>query len=211
MASLWNESNKTAHEASQTAQFDLGKVEDVESNEGSDALVPHLAKVNVRGQDASHWMPVIVPVHGDVNVPIVNARVLVGYLRGNRPFAIPAYYGDEDVRPYDVGDRILGHPETDARMKIDNDGNITVVDANGNEVVTDDGNGDTIVKNNSGSTVKLKSNGDVIINNDGTLYLGSDTGTEPVARKGDSVEVDDPDSGTITGQITQGSTDVETE
>ena len=194
MTTVWNEQNRTASEKSQNARFDVGKVLQVESNEGAseNALVPHIAKINVRAEDTARWMPVVIPVHGDVNVPAVNSRVLVGYMRGDRPFAIPIYAGDEDVPKYDVGQRILGHPPTDSKVLFEP-------------------NGDMTVKNDSGSTIKLKKNGNVIINNDGDVLIGDeDTGnTSPVARQGDSVEVDDPDSGTLTGTITDGSDSVE--
>lgn len=53
---------------------------------------------------------------------------------------------------------------------------------------------------------------DLVIEMDdtGTIKLGDPNGSlEPIARVGDSVEVSDPDSGTITGEITSGSSDVE--
>jgi hypothetical protein len=42
-----------------------------------------------------------------------------------------------------------------------------------------------------------------------TVKLGGDTGTKVVARKGDSVEVSDPLSGTLTGSVTDGASNTE--
>jgi hypothetical protein len=50
----------------------------------------------------------------------------------------------------------------------------------------------------------------VEVDADGTIRLGDPSGSlQPVARKGDSVEVSDPESGTLTGSITGGSNTVE--
>lgn len=70
----------------------------------------------------------------------------------------------------------------------------------------------TVEVDDSGSTteVTIDCEGDVTINADGVVKLGDSSGTyEPVARKGDSVEVSDPDSGTLSGEITSGSSDTE--
>jgi hypothetical protein len=170
--------------------FNVGKVLDVVPNTGEDTI-PHIVKVNVRGQDSARWMPVVIGTHGDINIPKRDTRVLVGYMRGNKPFAIPMYAGDEDVREYEIGTRIIGHSETDSKFEIEPDGEIKL-------------------QHESGSTVKLKGNGDVIIDNAGKVLLGDDesANTEPVARRGDSVSVN-PDTGD--GSITEGSDTVESE
>jgi hypothetical protein len=50
----------------------------------------------------------------------------------------------------------------------------------------------------------------VEIDESGTIRIGNPDGDlQPIARKGDSVEVSDPDSGTLSGTITEGSGDVE--
>lgn len=50
----------------------------------------------------------------------------------------------------------------------------------------------------------------VEIDDTGTIKLGSPGGDmQPVARQGDTVEVSDPESGTLSGTITGGSSDVE--
>lgn len=63
----------------------------------------------------------------------------------------------------------------------------------------------------SGSTtqINITTDGDINIDADGNVYLGDSSGTfKEVARKGDPVEVFDPDSGTNTGNITDGSSNV---
>jgi hypothetical protein len=56
--------------------------------------------------------------------------------------------------------------------------------------------------------LSIKADGEITIDAP-TVRLGGDTGTTVVARKGDSVEVPDPLSGTATGSITSGASNTE--
>jgi len=67
----------------------------------------------------------------------------------------------------------------------------------------------TVNKDNSGNyTVDISASGEVTVDSD-TVKLGGKTGTKVVARKGDTVETNDPLTGTNTGQITGGASNTE--
>lgn len=187
---MFTYADKASSRGSGGAKFDIGKVKSVPDNDGEQNKVPHAIKVELRGESGSVWCPVTMGTNGDVSLPPEDSLVIVGYLTGDRPFAIPVYAGNEEVRSYEQNERIVGHEPTDSCIRIKPDG-------------------ETTVEHESGSTVRLKSNGDVIINSDGQVFLGDESGTNPVARKGDSVEINDSQSGTETGKITGGSQNVE--
>lgn len=70
--------------------------------------------------------------------------------------------------------------------------------------------GDITINTKDGDVSASTDNGSVdVLSKNGSVKVGEQGGTfKPVARKGDNVEVDDPDSGTLSGEITAGSSDV---
>lgn len=99
----------------------------------------------------------------------------------------------------------------DAAVEIDD------TDTNGTKTRAKAGNASVEIDDTGASTtVSIQSDGDVTINVtsgdvniDASGKVNLQGGGAGVARVGDAVEVDDPDSGTITGTITEGSSTVE--
>jgi hypothetical protein len=143
----------------------------------------HTVKLYFRGDDSPARATVMAPTQADVNLPQVGDVVLVANARNVVPVVIGTIYPmDSDIAPaYNGGERVIGHVASESTITLQENGN-----------------------------VEIDAAGDVTVYADGTVRMGNSSGTaEPVARQGDSVEVSDPDSGTLTGQITGGSGDVE--
>jgi len=183
----------------------LGDVKKVIEHTGEDDGSNFECDVITAG-DQQHLraIPVAVPSTGMVNVPRVGDTVIVTRLAGR---------GDRSV--------IIGTVHT--RTKRAPLGEEGVIRYNRGSVYFEiDGEGDTIRlahKNNdddSGSeanvAIEIDSTGATPIVNvkADTINLGDPEGDlKPVARVDDSVEVSDPDSGTLSGTITSGSSNVE--
>lgn len=153
----------------------------------------HVVKVNVAGVE--EWADVSIGSGSDIYLPQPGDTVLVGELATGKLIVMDVLYMSEDEVPsYTSGERRLGHALSDSNIYFDAQGSVTV-------------------EHESGASVTL-SNGDITINHDGTatgsILLADENGTtSPVARKGDSVEVTLSDGSTGTGQITGGSSSVE--
>jgi hypothetical protein len=64
-------------------------------------------------------------------------------------------------------------------------------------------------RNSSGDyDIKLSASGEIVVDSD-KVQLGGNSGTKVVARKGDTVETNDPLTGTNTGNITSGASNTE--
>jgi len=136
--------------------------------------------------------PVVVPTSGSVVTPREGDLVLLQFpRRSDQPFVTGVVYGDAD----------------DDRAPVGESGTVRF------------GRGDLEVQlAGDGSSARLALRPDattspdlvVEVDESGTIRLGRPDGSlKPIARQGDAVQVTDPDSGTLTGEITGGSSDVE--
>lgn len=120
--------------ATRSAKFDIGRVTQVKTHERGDKIA-HYAKIRLNQMDVDREAPIIVQCHGDVNPPAVDDYVVVQFKKGERPYIVGQWYPVEDsmdgiLKNYEAGERILGHPETDASILFDTDGNILTINAN---------------------------------------------------------------------------------
>jgi len=175
MTSSWTHARKESSTTVEEAKFDVGVVEKTSENT-EDIANPHLIKVSVRGEDSVEWMPVTIGTVGDVQLPPEGSIVIVGYLKSDRPFALPIYAGDQGVRRFDLGERIVGHPETDAYYKIRPNGEVKIVDAFDNRFVTNE-DGSTILEDNTGSVLEMDNSGQILLEDEhGNRYETTDAG-----------------------------------
>jgi uncharacterized Zn-binding protein involved in type VI secretion len=173
----------------------LGTVTKVWEHTEPDDDSNHEVNVLLRDEDMERRrVPIATPVGDMIAPPREDDTVLVQFLDGieDAPVVTHVLYNDIDRAPLGTQGTVRlkrgsvyieVHPDGDYARIAQKDTD----DADPNaEIEIDDSGGNTVVNVNA-DTVKLAGGGN------------------PVARKGDSVEVDDPDSGTLTGQITGGS------
>lgn len=143
----------------------------------------HVARVRFSPEE-SEWCEIIIDSVGDYTLPPRETQVIVAKRRGSQPVIIGQTYSSDDEVPADAvgsdGERVIGHPASDTKIRFNADGSY--------EILHDDGS----------TALTVKENGIVLGEGDG----------QPVARKGDAVEVTDTNGNTLTGQITEGSSSV---
>lgn len=136
-------------------------------------------------------VPVVQPTTGAAYVPSAGDMVLVTYLDGADPIVLGAVYGDagDDRAPIaGAGDVRLRRGEL--YVEAAGDGSTARIAKKS----SDDATPDLVVE----------------VDDNGTIRLGDPSGDlQPVARKGDEVEVTLSDGTTGTGEITEASSDVE--
>jgi hypothetical protein len=111
---------------------------------------------------------------GDFLVPSVGTIVIVDEKKAEQSTILGIVYTDiEEVPDVEVGERVIGHNGSSSRIHFSNDGTIEIEHDSNDSTITIDDDG---------------------------IHLGE--GGNPIARKGDTVEVDG-----VTGTITDGSTD----
>ncbi len=95
---------------------------------------------------------------GDVSIPTEGSRVIVGYRVNGRPLVLGSRYAKEESVPeYEAGERVIGHPLSDAHIRLASDGSVRVEADNGN-------------------TIELESGGSVVVN-DGNTQPVTDVST----------------------------------
>jgi len=88
---------------------------------------------------------------GDVQIPTEGSRVMIAYRVTERPFVVAQRYQESDVVPdYEPGERVIGHPLSDAHVRLAADGTIHVV--GDGDVVINDGNTQAITDVTAGGT-----------------------------------------------------------
>lgn len=139
----------------------------------------HVARVRF-SSDESKWCELLVDSKGDYSLPPRETHVVVAQRAGSSPIVLGTVYGEADDLPSAAGsdgERVVGHPASDTKIRFNADGSYEIIHDDGSTAVTVDESGVTL--------------------GDGT--------TNPIARKGDSVEVTDTNGNTLTGTITEGS------
>jgi len=133
----------------------------------------HKAKVQTAANEYT-LCDVSIGAMGDFLLPSVGTIVILDEKKDEQSTIVGVVYTDIDEVPnVEVGERVIGHEGSSSRIHFANDGTIEI-------------------KHDASDTT-------ITINEDG-VHLGADG--NPIARKGDAVEVD----GT-TGTITEGSAD----
>lgn len=219
-----NNSNKSVYGRVSSVFFD---------SEKSDVFVNVVTGPNREPRE----MPFSSPRPGVWYVPQEGDMVEVHDINGSKtarfPANPPADYGlPETLTEGDVCFRL--NTDTKLHFSVQDDGSITVdlsadndinITTTGNVVVDSDTvnvtaateavvNSDTVNVTAAteavvdSDTVNVTAATEAVVDSP-TVKLGGDTGTEVVARKGDSVEVSDPLSGTLNGEITSGASNTE--
>lgn len=128
-------------------------------------------------------LPILKPQSGFVQVPKEGDLVAVDELKGGKRFIT------------DVISNTEASPDT---MK---EGDMAIQ--------LDEGTILSFKRNSSGDyDIKLSASGEIVVDSD-KVQLGGNSGTKVVARKGDTVETNDPLTGTNTGNITSGASNTE--
>jgi len=141
-----------SHEAStavELASIERGVVTTVKPHQSGDDVAHH---VFVRTEYHTPDDPAIVMANtrGDVQLPDVGDRVLVAYRSDDQPVVLGTLYARTDtVPPYDVGERVVGHPASDAEVRLSPSGTV-------------------VVEASDGTTVEVASNGTVSVNGGST-------------------------------------------
>jgi len=111
---------------------------------------------------------------GSAVQPTVGSEVLVTYSVNGEAWIVDTYYTQNSAVPeYEVGERVVGHPSTDANIHFQNDGSIDIqsdestvtvndITIDGDEVQFGD-SGAKIYKNSSGELVAVDDNGNETI------------------------------------------------
>jgi len=146
---------------------------------------------------------VMTPGTGLVEVPRVDDTVLVSKIdgRGERYVIIGTLHTRGNRAPL-AKEGMLRYKKGNVYLEMDADGEFIRLSHKNND---DDSTSDANV------SIEIDDSGsEPIVNVKGaTINLGDPSGDlKEVARKGDTVEVEDPDSGTIEGTITSGSSNV---
>lgn len=108
-------------------------------------------------------VPVIPPVHGDYYVPPEGTPVLLAYVEENDPVVIGSPLPPTDSENVTAGERVVSHPLSQAAVTFADDGGVSVVGDNGNNIAI--GADGTITLSGSGNEVELQTDGTVVINN----------------------------------------------
>lgn len=181
--------NNQSEQSARQSQLQLAKVTNVEAHQSGDEN-KHVVECEPVGSDGSTvTAPMTVPQKGDVHPPTVGSHIVLAQFQSQRPIVLGAVYFREDTVPsYSPGERVVGHPTSDAHVRLDE-------------------NGDIHAENDSGTKVVVSGNDIQVRANSGKVYLGDEgASTKAVARDGDDVY---DGSGNFVGNVSASSNDVE--
>jgi hypothetical protein len=104
---------------------------------------------------------------GDVSIPAEGDSVLVGYRSSGQPVVLGSYYKQTDDLPeYKPGERRIGHPASDAYIRLKQDGTIHVQHQTESEekaVIKFDEHGGVAMHDHKGYGIECQNNGEVHI------------------------------------------------
>lgn len=102
--------------------------------------VRHHVEVKPDTFDEPILADVRVGLTGDACIPTEGSRVTIAYRPSGRPHVVGTRYADgDDIPAYEAGERIIGHPLSNAHVRLASDGTVHV-----------EGDGDVVV--NGGGT-----------------------------------------------------------
>lgn len=107
---------------------------------------------------------VLVSLVGDAQIPTEGSRVLISYRTNERAVVIGQRYKASNTEPpYEPGERIIGHPETNSNIRLNNDGSISLQSELGvvRCKIELNADGEVLVTNDEGATIKLGKEGSV--------------------------------------------------
>lgn len=129
--------------------------------------VGHICYVKPNTLDQTIPADVVVSQTGDVEIPTEGSRVLIAYRPNERAVVIGQRYQKSDtVPPYKPGERVIGHPETNSTIRLNNDGSVTI---------TNDAESTITLKKDGTITCKTKDKHGFKISADGKITIA---GTE---------------------------------
>lgn len=193
-------------------QPQIGEVVSVYERTSDDDATNFEVDVNIHHSAKTHRrVPVLTWMAGAIHPPSTGDYVLVLYLDSHMDSEYPVVLGHvptDQNRPPKGKAGTFRVTRDDLYVEMDSDGDAARIAKKPDDMDTPSS---TVEVDDSGdaTVVTIEAEGDVVINSsNGNVILGGTDG-QPVARKGDPVSVDDPDSGTLTGQIDDGSTNVD--
>jgi len=201
----------TAHEFEGNIAVYPAVVESIEADTGNTIrVVPQgRSPQSVDQYDSTEVVKITAPSLGNVALPQPGATVLIAEDSTGTPTCIGTVHQDEDPVPkHGRKERIVGHWSSPGQVVFKPD-KVVVKNGDTDVTVTDTDvtvDADNVTVNSTNTTV----NGDTVTVESDDVNLGGTSGNK-VARKGDAVEVSDPESGTLTGTITEGSSEVSSE
>lgn len=135
-----------------------GGIVTIAKTHNGDDGVGHHVEVNPDTIDSAITAEVKADQIGDVAIPTEGDRVIIGYRITGRPIILGSRYSISDTVPnYEPGERVIGHPLSDAHIRLTSDGTVRMTDDHGN-------------------TIETKSDGSVVIN-DGSNKVVTDIET----------------------------------
>lgn len=144
-----NEQVSSPIDTSSVIGLEGATVIDTESHSEGDNI-GHEVKIKPDTIDSTLTADVAVGLLGDVTIPEVGNRVIIGYRVSSSPIVLGTRYRDSETIPdFEPGERIIGHPASDNYIRLQNNGTIHV-------------------ESGGGATVELQTDGDVVVNDGST-------------------------------------------
>lgn len=140
-----NETLNSDTETDEIIGLEGGIVTIAKAHSGGDGVGHH---VEVKPDTLESPIPAEVKTtqNGDIAIPTEGDRVLIGYRITGRAIILGTRYGADDTIPdYKPGERVIGHPLSNAHIRLADDGSIRV-------------------EGDSGNTIEMKSDGTVVVN-----------------------------------------------
>ena len=124
----FSSAENTSQSVSDRSKFDVGRVVEVKDHTRNDNNV-HRLKVKVGGMEVDEESFIVKPAKNDINIPSVDDYVLITYQKGNRPIilgSVTPVQHSGDVKDYIMGDRRIGHAESEANIFIKENGDVKI-------------------------------------------------------------------------------------
>lgn len=135
-----NDSNKQSYLKNKTLAFEPATVITVKKHtEGDD--ISHIAEVKSAFMDKPQQAYILHDLVGDIIIPSEGDNVIIAYQRNGEPIVVGSQYSDDDtLPPFEEGERVVGHPITDALIRLNKNGEVIIEGDQGNAVhLADDG------------------------------------------------------------------------
>lgn len=152
-----NDADKKTDRAEQKQGFDLARVTGTPDDSGhvveAEVFVPGSDGESV-GSPLSTW--VVVPNKGDISTPNPGDTIVVGYTKGGFAVCFGVLYTRQErsqVPSYTKDERVIGHQATDAEIRIQEDGSVTIFADSGDKIEVDTADGSVRVNDGTNPVV----------------------------------------------------------
>jgi len=125
--------------------------------------ISHHVEIRSNFFKGSQIAPVAVSQLGDICIPQEEDRVLVGYRSSGQPIVLGTHYGEGDTLPaYKPGERRIGHPASNAYIRLQQNGEVRIESHEEATVLFRD-DGSVAMADTQGYGIEAQNNGEVHI------------------------------------------------